>query len=243
MSENRIFDENVSRFENNTFSEVKWSAPWLQEPSKVKSCLEQYHLIGRRLVEVRLIGLCYSLSWDELEDVVYQYLKHLPEEERQRLSEYKNILPTQPIGRHARIDEPILLRFEDGDMFAMVTPMDSEYRMSMNDIPWDIQAGVNLPNVDANVLFSPWLGQRIVDVEVNTHETDRHPFFLDPFEEPPFIRELVSDVILWFENGTGLFIEGWLDYCCITCVDRKKDSMYIEFGELRPVLPGDYGED
>jgi len=96
-----------------------------------------------------MIGLSYFFTGDWIEDAVYIQLDNLPEEERQRKSNYANIDHSAVLARSSQIDEPLLIRFEDDDPFEIDTPQQPEFRMSMNCIPWNIEAGTNAPNVNA----------------------------------------------------------------------------------------------
>ena len=138
--------------------------------------------------------------------------------------------------RYAQIDEPFLIEFEDGDIFEVDTPQDPEFRMSMNCIPWWIKAGTNQPNVEADILFSSCVGQEIVSVEVNTRIADKDPMFFCAFNEPPYQRELVSNVTLRLRNGLGLQISPDIDYCEVACVDVSNEWVKISFSELKDAL-------
>ena len=108
--------------------------------------------------------------------------------------------------------------------------------MSMNCIPWWIKAGTNQPNVEADILFSPCVGQEIVSVEVNTRITDKDPMLFCAFNEPPYQRELVSNVTLRLRNGLGLQISPDIDYCEVACVDVSNEWVKISFSELKDAL-------
>ena len=106
----------------------------------------------------------------------------------------------------------------------------------LRDIPWWIKAGTNQPNVEADILFSPCVGQEIVSVEVNTRITDKDPMFFCAFNEPPYQRELVSNVTLRLRNGLGLQISPDIDYCEVACVDVSNEWVKISFSELKDAL-------
>ena len=185
---------------------------------------------------MKMIGLSYNHAQDYIEDFAYGQLKHLDENERQHKSSYANIDPNMRFVRYAEIDEPILIEFEDGDVFEIDTPQEPEFRMSMNRIPWLINAGTNHPNIDANILFSPCIGQKIVSIDIVTYITDKHPMYNTAFNDYPYRRELVSDIILRLENGCGLKISAWYDFCTVECVDSNEKYNTITFSELKRAL-------
>ena len=96
-------------FENYIFSARKWSAPEFKQADKIKKELERLNLVGRKIKRMRMIGLSYYLTRDWIESAAYEKLSHLPEEERQHYSEYKNIAPDMEFVRSSTIDEPFLI--------------------------------------------------------------------------------------------------------------------------------------
>ena len=178
-------------------------------PEEVWEKLNSLRLEGRKIKRMKFIGLCYNFTEYEIEDAVYSRLKDLPEDERQLKSNYDNIDPETEFDREVSIDEPFLIQFEDGDIFEIETPIETKFCIDMNTIPWGTLAETNLPNIDANVLFSECIGQIIKKIEVNTFITDEEPLLREKFDEEPFKRELVSDVALCLENGLVIDISGF----------------------------------
>ena len=236
MISNTIYSKGRDSFKDYTFSAREWSAPTMVSPEEIRERIDSFALCGRKIKRMRLIGLSYFHTRDWVEEAAYRQVEHLPEEERQRKSNYPTIDPTMQFSRYAQIDEPFLIEFEDGDIFEVDTPQDPEFRMSMNCIPWWIKAGTNQPNAEADVLFSPCVGQEIVSVEVNTRITDKDPMFFCAFDEPPYQRELVSNVTLRLGNGLGLQISPDIDYCEVACVDASNEWVKISFSELKDAL-------
>ena len=236
MISNTVNSKEYDNFKDYTFSANEWSAPSMVTPIEIRNQIDSFSLCGRKVKQMRLIGLSYSHSRDWIEDATYCQLDGLSKDERQRRSNYMSINPNMQFLRCAEIDEPLLIEFEDGDVFEIETPQEPEFRMSMNRIPWWIDAGTNQPNADADILFSLCIGQTIKSVEVNTYKTDKDPMFHEPFAEAPYERELVSDIILRFENGTGLRIGAWIDYCVVECVDAQNEISKINFSDLRQAL-------
>ncbi len=236
MISNTIYSKGRDNFKDYTFSAREWSAPTMVSPKEIRERIDSFALCGRKIKRMRLIGLSDFHTRDWVEEAAYRQVEHLPEEARQRKSNYSTIDPTMQFSRYAQIDEPFLIEFEDGDVFEVDTPQDPEFRMSMNCIPWWIKAGTNQPNVEADILFSPCVGQEIVSVEVNTRITDKDPMFFCAFNEPPYQRELVSNVTLRLRNGLGLQISPDIDYCEVACVDVSNEWVKISFSELKDAL-------
>ena len=236
MISNTIYSKGRDNFKEYTFSAREWSAPTMVSPTEIRERIDSFALCGRKIKRMRLIGLSYFHTRDWVEEAAYRQVEHLPEEERQRRSNYPTIDPAMQFSRYAQIDEPILIEFEDGDVFEIDTPQDPEFRMSMNCIPWWINAGTNQPNIEADILFSPCIGQEVVSVEVNTRTTDKDPMFFCSFDEPPYQRVLVSNITLRLGNGLGLQISPDIDYCEVVCVDASNEWVKISFSELKDAL-------
>ena len=60
--------------------------------------------------------------------------------------------------------------------------------------------------------------------------------FFCAFDEPPYQRELVSNVTLRLKNGLGLQISPDIDYCEIACVDANNEWVNMSFSELKDAL-------
>ena len=212
-------------FTNNTFSGKEWSAPMLEHIGEIKNELEKMNLVGRQIKKMKMIGLSYYLTRDWIESAAYNMLPHLSEDERQKMSDYKSISPDMKFSRYSEIDEPFLIEFDDGDVFEIDTPEDTCYRFSMNSIPWHIEAGTNLPNADANKLFSVCIGKKIVELEVCE--------CTDGYEAE---KGFVSRIVLWLENDIGLCIHPVFDYCRVSCINRSNEDVLIPFKDLKDAL-------
>ncbi|MCD8372849.1 MAG: hypothetical protein LUD27_06080 [Clostridia bacterium] len=230
-----IYSEGKDRF-GQRFDRNEWSAPIMVSPEEIKRLIDSFSLCGKKIKQVNVIGRSYIHGREDVEDVVYDQLQGLSEAERHRLSDYENINPDMLFCRHVEIDEPFMIMFEDGDIFEIDTPQEPEFRMSMNCIPWGIGPEVNISNIKADIIFSNCKGQIIKSVEVNKYITDKDPMYSDKFEEPPYERELVSDITLRFENDLGLRIGPWIDFCYVECIDKNNDITKIKFVELKQAL-------
>ena len=237
MIEKTILSNGKNQFENNVFDSREWSAPIIVSSNEIENRLQSMNLVGRTIKDVRIMGLSYLHVEDWLEESMYNSLpEEMPDEERQLKSEYKNISDELILARLTRIDEPFLIKFADGDIFEIDTPQTPEYRFSMNCIPWDIKTNTRINNVDARILFAPFLNRRIVEVEVTKKHTDTDPMFLRKFDDEGTTHEIVIRIVLWLDNDIGICISGWFDYCDIACIDRNNELLPITFGELKPGL-------
>lgn len=226
------------KFSNHVFSAKEWSAPSLSLKEDVEKQIDSLQLCGRKVIAMKFIGLDDIHTRYSIEDFAYGQLDELPDEERQQQSNYKNIDPNMLFYRGASIDEPLLIAFDDGDVLEIDVPWENVFRMSLNRIPWDIEFGTNAPNIDADFLFSPCIDQVITSVEYNTQMVDYSPVTEEGFKEEPFEKEVVSNIVLCFENGTALRIGGWIDFCEIDCIDMngEGETLPISFSQLKEGL-------
>ena len=242
-----LYSNGKDEFDDYIFDGLEWSAPTMVSPEEIKELIASFNLEGRTIEEMRMIGLCYDLTTDWVEECAYNWFEKQgidDEEERQRRSCYSTLSPQIELAQSTWIDEPFLIRFEadeedddfeEGDIFEICCDQEPEYRMSMNRIPWGIDAGTNYPNVNANVIFRTCIGKTIEKVEVKTIDTDRDPFTQDLFEDEA-IRKIVTDLILWLDDGSGLSIRPALDYCVVAHVGEDGEALPIKYGDLRPGL-------
>ena len=200
-------------FPDYKFSSKAWSAKKMTDPEEIRHHISLMHLEGRTIERMKFIGLCYNLRRDTLEDCVYNYydqLGSMEEEEILRKSDYESIDPSHSFSRWAEIDEPLLIKFDDGDCFEIKTPFAASYRFSMNKIPWGIRAGINQPNAEAETLLSPAIGKTIVAVEFDVGTKEAHPSYFEDFLVGD-LAEYIAGIVLRLEDGSGIRIYGNID--------------------------------
>lgn len=226
------------QFTGNEFSSKSWSAKTLTKPDEIQHEISLMHLEGRVIESLKFIGLCYNLRRDDLEDRVYNYydqIGDLEEEEILHKSDYENIDPLYCFSRFAEIDEPFLIKFADGDCFEIKAPFAASYRFSMNKIPWDIDAGINAPNVEAATLLSPAIGQTISAVEFDIGTKDSHPAYFEDFLVGD-LDEYIAGIVLRFEDGLGIRISGNLDFTWVEYIGFDDEPVGIPFKDLETGL-------
>lgn len=148
-------DDIENKFIDGVFSRRKWDAPELSSAGEIRKRLEELNVIGRKIARLKMISLSYEHTVDGIEDEAYYCLErtHENENEVQQLSDYENIPKDLMFSRHAQIDEPFLIRFEDGDTLEILCPVEEVFQIGINQIPWDIKPGINWQNEDADNLF------------------------------------------------------------------------------------------
>ena len=86
------------------------------------------------------------------------------------------------------------------------------------------------------ILFAPALNQKIVEVEITKEVTDHDQMLHCDFDDQDSKREIVTRIVLWLENGIGICVSGWIDYCDVACIDRNNEALPVFFGELKKAL-------
>ena len=235
MIEKTIYSEGKNQFKDNRFSSCEWSAPIMVSPSEIEDRIAGMQLVGRTITGVRILGYSYFHTQDWIEERAYNSLPdEMPRAEKLKYSDYDNISDDLEFNRCAYIDEPFCLQFADGDTFEIDTPQEPEYSFSMNCIPWSVQGDEN--NVDAAILFAPILNKKIVEVEIAKDMIEKNPMTMWTFDEEGTQREVVSRIVLWLEDGIGICVKGWSDYCEVACINRSNEVIPISFGELKKAL-------
>lgn len=197
-------------------SHREWQVPKLSSPLEIRERLDEMNLTGRTIRNIRFIGYSYFHEDKWLENHVYINLPDdMSEDEKHNLSHVDNIPSDFELFCNAKIDDPCVILFENGETFEIDALMDSEYMFSMNCISWDSDIADRERNVDAGVLFSQAIGKRITEVEA-TVEYDK-----------------VLRIVLWLENSIGICISSWIDYCDVACIDRSNVLQTIRYGELK----------
>ncbi|MBQ8670605.1 MAG: hypothetical protein IJ508_05115, partial [Oscillospiraceae bacterium] len=138
--------------------------------------------------------------------------------------------------RWCEIDEPFMLRFEDGDILELDTPMEPFFKIDMNSGEWHKDSDRN--NLILNDFFDVCIDKRIVEVEVKTYRTDSPPvwYWFDDDYEQGKEQDWIGAVILWLDNGIGLEITGEIDYTCIACIHHNGEPITIPFSKLKKAL-------
>ena len=198
--------------------------------------MDSFRLEGKRIADIKLIGFCYSMSDHILESNIV-----IETDEYDEFYEYietgLEIDYDAPITMFAEIDEPVLIRFADGDVLEVLEECDGEHRVSMNSIPWNIQAGINRPNIDASKFFKDCIGRTITSVEIHTGKNcDKDNIWKSMNTAEYKGKEYVTEIILRFDDGNGLMFYGWIDFCHIVYVDHNNVSITKPFREVASSL-------
>lgn len=148
------------------FNFREWNVPLIQEPNELMKKLKELNIKGKKITSIRCVGLCYNLSEDMVEDHAYRYYEENNIENFEELSNYENILSDTPFTRYVKIDEPIIIYFDDGDRLEIDFSEASSIKIGKNSLPENVEFSINAPNADMNIVFSNCIGKAIKRFEV-----------------------------------------------------------------------------
>lgn len=226
-----------NNFINNIFDYWEWSAPVLHKPSELRDCLDKLDIVGKEIYNIKVLGQSLFHSTNFVESHAYEELKHLPENERQRLSQYMNIPNEVMYPTIATIDSALLIMLDDGSVLAFEMFAYSKVRMGVNEIPWDIQTKYNDINVDLGDLFFFCVCEKISDIEIV--ETPSNGELLYDTEGNPLEPQdsFIEGVYIHLDNGYKLGISMNSDRCEVYCVDAMTNELQeISFDQLQECL-------
>ena len=233
MLQETYYTNGKIEFKNNVFNSREWSAPHMVDKKEIEEAIRNLKLKGRVIKDIRFISYAFNLSRARLEDYAYRQLECLSEEERQKKSDYNNIPLDLAYPRYVQLDDPMIIKFEDGDRLEIDAPQEPEFRISLNCIPWRIEPSWGGSNVDATILFDACIGKQIDRVEVSTYMTKEDPMYNEEF---PKEKELVDRIILWLDDSTGISVSPFIDFVDIAIIDSNKEAVKLPFKKLEEAL-------
>lgn len=207
----------------------KQDATHLATEKQIKDFFSKLNIIGKKIKSIKILGRDYAHDREGVEELAFLQLeKVLSEKQAKEKAEFSNIPKDLMFYRIAEVDEPIVIELNDGRRLEiLILELDNTVYADVNKISPNATWDINPANVDGNVMFSPCVGQTIKAVEFPIH---KHSFGQE--EE----YQQIPNVLIRLENGTGLEIEGWFDFCDIECVDRKNQPLKIPFEDLKKGL-------
>ncbi len=212
----QVRENNLDDFPGGIFSNANWSAIRCRTAAEVKSTLDSFQLVGRRIWSL------HTSSYDFLncaENVLVSAGKYVAGEEdvsRKNICAYANLPKSTRIARQMEIDKPFVVEFKDGDTFEIDVAMEPEFLMSMNRIPGEV-ADNRFRGVDPFYIFSDVVGKVVSAVEIETVKIDRMPWTGRALDRS---EEVASAIYLRFENGSRLKFSPDIDYLTVESQNR-----------------------
>lgn len=217
----------------------KWNVPLIQEPNELMQKLRELNIIGRKIVKIKCVGLCYNFTEDSIEDSAYSYYEERNAKNLQEISDYDNIPNETVFHRYVEIDEPIIFYLDNGDRLEIDYSFGSTIKIGKNSLPENIECGINLPNADMNVVFSNCLGKEIKGFEVcmsNTLIND----FTSTWEEPEMEdieskeqNSYISSFKIHLNDYIYLEFYSFYDYGEVVVKERRDEDTRISWEGLK----------
>ena len=214
-----------------------------EETDKLVAKIKELKLQGRVIKSFYTVGMGYNWTDDNIGEAIYNTTERMIKENR---ISSKGPFPFLPegvyISRYAKIDEPFLIEFEDGDILGVDYSEGSCVRMELNTIPKDIKFGTNRRTFHPNVLFSSLIGRELVAVEVTTStELDEFTWShgLDIGEQDAYITKIsfVCKKDREWEREK-LEFTSWCDYGMVAVTDYEGVTLKIHAPDVREVVAG-----
>ncbi len=221
------------------YSFRKWNVETIQEPNKLLLKLKSFNLKGKKIKNIKIIGLCYNLAEDETIDKAFKYLEETNDGEIDiELNEYDDIPDEVLFNRYAQIDEPIIIEFENGDKLEIDYCDGSSLKIGKNSLPNDINYGCNMPNMDGNILFSNCIDKEILGYEVSMQDefeltydfTGSHGI---DYPEENKQESFISSFKIILTNQLSIEFSNFFDYGEVMIIENKNDYSKIKWSDLK----------
>ena len=202
----------------------------------IENFFEENPIVGKTIKNIYFIGYSgYNDSYDIREKCAWHYGEH-DDALYQKYLVWANIPDDFEVDRRVEINDLIVIQFTDGTSLEMMYS-DYDYnimKISVNEITHYPKQDMedNFTNIDANVMFSVCLGKKIAGVESIPSTPD---------------DDDIEKLILRLSDGNGILItvvyEEAYSHNGLECVDKDNKSLMITFGELKPGMILEEGEE
>lgn len=210
------------KFPGDEFDWARWSAKSVSGATEIRSLLDSFRLVGRKIWNVWTTSHDYFNDKDGLEDAVCSDLADrlgLSDAAARAGSSIHALARRAIIARRMEIDQPFVIEFDSRETFEMDVEIAPVYRISMNKIPLRLLKDRH-DNVDPAILFSPVLGRTITAVDLKTVPEGGQD-------------DSVESVLLCLDNGNTIELRGFYDYLDVGLLDRRSEPRLASIECLR----------
>lgn len=164
--------ERESRME---FDYTDWDNQASTDISEMQKRIDNMKLVGRVIKDIRFTSYIYGErgSWfgNTLDDFAEAYCKNA--EIGKGFEGIIENLPDNPkFELDFMMDDPVIIEFEDGNRFEILTFVEGSFIATMNELPWNVKGKVNIETINASKLIDFCKGGVITKVEVEGGKTD-----------------------------------------------------------------------
>ena len=224
-----IRERNLDEFPGGVFSAKHWTATRCSTAQEVRSALDSFKLVGRRIWSLYTPSYDYVNNPENMLAAAGKYVEGEDVCSRRNICAYAYLPKRTKIERRMEIDKPFVIEFKDGDTFEIDVPMDPLFLMSMNRIPLEV-ADNRGRGVDPFYMFSDVIGKTIAAVDVESCIVGRLPYSSYDLDEP---REIVTAIYLRFENGSRMKFAPFIDFLAIESQDSHGAVKSVSWESVR----------
>lgn len=143
------------------------------------------------------------------------------------------------------IDDPLLIRFDDGDVLGIDFSEGSSIRMELNTLPWGVLPKHGCRNFHADRIFKMVLGRRIIDASITSslnepEFTGSHGLQLG--KQNTYVRSFALVCVANERKAksptwVNLSFESWFDYGHVSLQDGA-ELLYLPGAYIKEVMEG-----
>ena len=171
-----IISNGKNDFRNNMFDKYRWSANTYETSEEIITCLRALGVFGKTVKGISAIGATSAYApgtWkcmavDVLRDagiitdckrkyLPFRRIVTLNDGSVHDLEDRLELLKNVSIERKARLYEPLLILFEDGDVLELLPCAPKGLRIGLNCLSKDMRDGLNRCEYDVGTLFNQFV--------------------------------------------------------------------------------------
>ena len=183
-----IISNGKNDFRNNMFDKYRWSANTYETAEEIIAFFREHGVFGKTVKGISAIGAMSTSSLEPWKDRAVVILrdagivtdcdiKYLPfrrivtlhDGSVHDLEDCFDLLKNVSLKREARLREPLLILFEDGDVLELLPCASKGIRIGLNTLPKDMRDGLNRCEYDVGALFNQYVsGSKFSKVEIRS---------------------------------------------------------------------------
>ena len=221
LSDEELAKQN-DKFPGGVLNWAHWSAECVSGVTEIRSLLDSFNLIGRRIWNVWTTSFDFFNNKEGLEDSVCSDLGDrigLSDNAACSASSIHALARRARIERRMEIDNPFVIEFDSRETFEMDVEIAPTYRISMNRIPVRMLRNRH-DNIDPNIMFSPVIGRTVISVDLKTVPKGGQD-------------DSVESVLLRLDNGNIIELRGYYDFLDVWLLDQLGKPRLASIQSLR----------
>ncbi len=149
------------------FDFSEWNGLETSDVDFLRKRINGMQLVGRTIKDIRFISYVYHIDEYYLIDKLGFVSERYFNRSLKWFSQLADIDDSYPYPLCIQMDEPVLIRFDDGDQFEIETSRAGVFNAKMNSILWDADGTIGRDNINPSILLDFCIGGIIQAVTVN----------------------------------------------------------------------------